>query len=178
MLGAPERAKIAVTGAAWFPDGYRYRFVFPGFIQTIVNSWRYSSRSRERAMERRRAARQKSFLRGNIQFNQGRNSADCLIRDITMYGARLVCSDSITTPDVIDVYVPQKDHTFRAHVIWRHGQEIGVAFAQAATLSAAEQPHELDLAARVERLENELAVMKKMLKRLKTDTAGPDLDVA
>ena len=53
-----------------------------------------------------------------------------------------------------------------------------MAFAQAATLSAAEQPHELDLAGRVERLENELAVMKKMLKRLKTDTAGPDLDVA
>ena len=83
-------------------------------------------------MERRRAVRQKSFLRGIIQFNNGRNSADCLIRDITTFGARLVCSDSITTPDVIDVYIPQKEQTFRAHVIWRHGQEIGVAFAQAA----------------------------------------------
>ncbi len=83
-------------------------------------------------MERRRAVRQKSFLRGNIQFNNGRNSADCLIRDITTFGARLVCSDSVTTPDVIDVYIPQKEQTFRAHVIWRHGQEMGVAFAQAA----------------------------------------------
>ena len=128
-------------------------------------------------MERRRAARQKSFLRGNIQFNQGRNSADCLIRDITMYGARLVCSDSIATPDVVDIYIPQKEQTHRAHVIWRHGQEMGVAFAQAAQVTAAEHPHELDLATRVERLENELAVMKKLLKRLKTDT-GPDADVA
>lgn len=128
-------------------------------------------------MERRRAVRQKSFLRGNIQFNNGRNSADCLIRDITTFGARLVCSDSISTPDVIDVYIPQKEQTFRAHVIWRHGQEIGVAFAQAAAANTAEHPQDLDLAARVGRLENELAAMKRVLKRLKTD-AGQDADVA
>jgi hypothetical protein len=129
--------------------------------------------------ERRRAVRQRSFLRGNIQFNNGRNSADCLIRDITIYGARLVFSHSVTTPDVIDVYIPQKEQTFRAHVIWRHGQEIGIAFAQAASVGAADHhPHDgLDLAARVERLESELAAMKKMLKRLKTE-AGTDLDVA
>ncbi len=127
--------------------------------------------------ERRRATRQKSFLRGSIQFNQGRNSTDCLIRDITTFGARLVCSDSITTPDVIDVYVPQKEQTFRAHVIWRHGQEMGVAFAQAATSATANHPHDLDLAARVERLESELAAMKRMLKRLRA-AVGQDTDVA
>ena len=75
--------------------------------------------------ERRRAVRQKSFLRGSIQFNSGRNSADCLIRDITTFGARLVCSDAVSTPDVIDVYIPQKEQTLRSHVIWRHGTEVG-----------------------------------------------------
>jgi hypothetical protein len=115
--------------------------------------------------------------RRTIQFNQGCNSADCLIRDIATFGARLVCSDSIPTPDVIDVYVPQKEHTFRAHVIWRHGQEMGVAFAQAAASTTADHPHDLDLAARVGRLESELASMKRMLKRLRAD-AGQDTDVA
>lgn len=128
--------------------------------------------------ERRRAARQRSFLRGNIQFNNGRNTSDCLIRDITVHGARLVCSDAVSTPDTIDVYIPQKEQTFRARVIWRHGQEMGVAFPQAATAAADRHEHEgLDLTARVERLETELAAMKKVLKRLKTD-AGPDMDVA
>jgi len=117
-------------------------------------------------------------LRGNIQFNNGRNSADCLIRDITTFGARLVCSDAVTTPDVIDVYIPQKEQTFRAHVIWRHAQEMGVSFAHAAAAHPADaSPEGLDLAARVERLENELAVMKRMMRRLKTD-AGSDQDVA
>ncbi len=127
--------------------------------------------------ERRRVTRQKSFLRGCIQFNNGRNSADCLIRDISIYGARLTFSDSITTPDVIDLYIPQKEQTFRSNVIWRHGQEVGVAFAQAANASLADHVEPGDLVGRIERLEAELATMRKVLKRLKAD-AGPDADVA
>lgn len=128
--------------------------------------------------ERRGAARQKSFLRGNIQFNNGRNSVDCLIRDFTGRGARLVCSDTITTPDVVDVYIPQKEQTFRAHVMWRHAQEIGVAFDQQAASPPGDAPNKgLDLAIRVERLEAELANMKRLLKRLRAD-AGLDLDAA
>ena len=129
--------------------------------------------------ERRRAVRQKSFLRGNIQFNHGRNTVDCLIRDITVYGARLVCSDPSPTPDVIDVYIPQKDQTFRAHVIWRNAQELGVSFVHATGAQPAPGAAEgnMDLSARVERLEAEIAALKKMLKRLKAD-AGPDSEVA
>ena len=128
--------------------------------------------------ERRRVARQKSFLRGNIQFNNGRTSVDCLIRDISIHGARLIFSDAVTTPDTIDLYVPQKEQTFRSHVIWRHGQEVGVAFAQAAAAATADAPQApVDLAARVERLEHELATMKKLLRRLRADT-GPETDVA
>jgi hypothetical protein len=129
-------------------------------------------------MERRRAVRQKSFLRGNIQFNNGRSTADCLIRDISLYGARLTFSDTITTPDVIDIYIPQKDHTYRCHVVWRHGPELGVEFTQAAGASPVEHnPDPGDMIGRIERLEAEIAAMRKMLKRLKAD-AGPDVDVA
>src|ERR1700759_1794827 len=85
-----------------------------------------------RATERRRVARQKSFLRGMIYFNNRRNAVDCLIRDISTYGARLIFSDSVTTPDELDLYIPQKNQTLRVHVIWLHVQEVGLAFAQAA----------------------------------------------
>ena len=129
--------------------------------------------------ERRRIVRQKSFLRGNIQYNHGRNTVDCLIRDITVYGARLVCSDPSPTPDVIDVYIPQKDQTFRAHVIWRNAQELGIAFAQAANIQPAQGAVDsnLDLSARVERLEAEIAALKRLLRKMRTD-AGPDTEVA
>ena len=88
-----------------------------------------SDQTERRTVERRRTARQKSFLRGMIYFNNRRNAVDCLVRDISLYGARLIFSDAVTTPDVLDLYIPQKEQTLRVHVIWRLGQEVGVAFA-------------------------------------------------
>ena len=129
-----------------------------------------------RAAERRRTTRQKSFLRGTINFNNRRSVVDCLIRDISPYGARLIFSDAVTTPDVLELYIPQKEQTLRVNVIWRHGQEVGVAFPQAAHMDpAAEQSG--DLAERVARLEIEILGLKRMLKKMKTD-AGPEFDVA
>ncbi len=134
-----------------------------------------SGEPERRTVERRRIARQKSFLRGMIYFNNRRNAIDCLVRDISPYGARLIFSDAVTTPDVLDLYIPQKEQTLRIHVIWRHGQEVGVAFAQAAQVDPAAETG--DLAERVARLEMEIVGLKRILKKLKTD-AGPEFDVA
>src|SRR3954451_17913503 len=128
-----------------------------------------------RAVERRRITRNKSFLRGAIQFNNRRNVVDCLIRDISPYGARLIFSDAVTTPDVLELYIPQKEQTLRVHAIWRHGQEVGVAFAQAAQMDPVAESG--DLAERVARLEMEIVGLKRILKKMKTD-AGPEFDVA
>src|SRR5262245_16718249 len=123
--------------------------------------------------ERRTSARQKSFLRGCIYFNNRRSALDCLIRDISATGARLIFSDTVTIPDVVDLYVPQKEQTLRAQVQWRHGDEIGVAFANAPQASAPRRPLDVaELADRVERLEGEVAAMRKLIKRLKAGVEG------
>ena len=129
----------------------------------------------ERQVERRRVTRQKSFLRGMIYFNNRRNAVDCLIRDISPYGARLIFSDAVSTPDIFELYIPQKEQTLRVHAIWRHGQEVGVAFAQATQLDPVAETG--DLTERVARLEMEIAGLKRILKKIKTDV-GPDHDVA
>ncbi len=134
-------------------------------------------------VERRRVTRQKSFLRGTIYFNNRINAVDCLVRDISSYGARLIFTDSVTTPDTLELYIPQKDQTLRVHVIWRHGQEAGVAFTQAAQVDPLAEGGDPGssagpaLADRVARLELEIAGLKRLLKKLKTD-AGPEFDVA
>src|ERR1044072_8251573 len=117
-----------------------------------------SGQPERRTVERRRTARQKSFLRGMIYYNNRRNAMDCLIRDISPYGARLIFSDSVSTPDVLDLYIPQKEQTLRVHVIWRQGQEVGVAFAQATHMEPAAETG--DLAERVAKLEIEIAGLK------------------
>ena len=119
--------------------------------------------------ERRRIARQKSFLRGMIYFNNRRSVVDCLIRDISPYGARLIFSDTVTTPDTLDLYIPQKEQTLRAHVIWRVGHEVGVAFPQAIHAETAASGSG-DLADRVAKLEAEVALLKRALKKLNSSS--------
>ena len=125
--------------------------------------------------KRRKAPRQKSFLRGMVYFNNRRSSFDCLIRDITPEGARLVFSSSVSTPDVIELFIPQKEQTLTARVMWRNGEEIGLSFAQA---EATDQPAEVgDLTQRVARLEAEITALKRIVKKLKDD-GDPESDVA
>jgi hypothetical protein len=115
--------------------------------------------------ERRTSARQRSFLRGRAFYNNRQNALDCLIRDFSEHGANLIFSEAVSIPEAVDLYIPQKDQTFRAHVQWRAGGEVGVAFGEPASVRAASH----DLSGRVERLEAEVASLRRMLRRLKAD---------
>lgn len=127
--------------------------------------------------ERRRRVRQKSFLRGCVYFNNRRNAFDCLIRDISAEGARITFSDAVSVPNVVDLYIPQKEQMLRARVQWRRGEEIGLAFADA-TISA-DGGTDGELAARIARLESEIGALRRALKQLKTKVEdGEDRDVA
>jgi len=120
--------------------------------------------------ERRRSVRQKSFLRGCVYFNKRRGALDCLIRDISSEGARIIFSETVSVPDIVDLYIPQKEQTVRARVQWRHGDEIGLAFPDA--VRAARGTSDGELAARVAQLESEIASLRRVLKRLKNEIDG------
>jgi len=131
-------------------------------------------------VERRISPRKKSFLRGCIYFNNRRAAADCLIRDISEKGARLIFSSAVAIPDIVDLYVPQKEQTLRAHVQWRHGDEVGVAFSPPAAMAsqpaaAAEDP---EVADRLQKLEAEITALRRIVKRLQAAVPAADADVA
>jgi hypothetical protein len=115
--------------------------------------------------ERRGSQRQKSFLRGCVYFNKRRNALDCLIRDISDGGARIIFSDTVSIPDVVDLYIPQKEQTIHAHVQWRHGDEIGLAFPDA--IRAAGGTEDGELAMRVAQLESEVSALRREIKHLR-----------
>jgi hypothetical protein len=127
--------------------------------------------------ERRRHTRHKSFLRGCIYYNNRCSATDCLVRDVSEAGARLIFSSAVNVPDVIDLHIPQKEQMLRARVQWRKGDEIGVTFA-ADELSDRALPPEQDLAKRVEKLEAEIVALRKLLKRLKAEIAPGAEDTA
>ncbi len=127
--------------------------------------------------ERRQSVRQKSFLRGCVYFNKRRGALDCLIRDFSEHGARIIFSETVSVPDLVDLYIPHKEQTVRARVQWRCGDEIGLAFPDA--LRAADGTADGELALRVARLESEITALRKLVKKLRAEIAsGEDVDVA
>ena len=119
--------------------------------------------------ERRRSNRQKSFLRGCIYFNNRRSATECLVRDISPTGARLIFSETVSIPDAIELYLPQKQQTLRAEVQWRRRDEVGVGFdAQ----RSSDDSLDCELLERVEKLEAEVMALRRMLKRLKASSAA------
>ncbi len=139
-------------------------------------------------VDRRQAPRQKSFLRGCIYFNNRSSAIDCLIRDISDHGARLRFSGSISIPDTFDLHIPQKSQTLRVIARWRHGMDVGVAFADGARINTTSAPPSAQatsatpdlatLADRVQKLEAEVADLRRLLRRLRADVAGADTDAA
>ncbi|HEY4406107.1 MAG TPA: PilZ domain-containing protein [Xanthobacteraceae bacterium] len=118
--------------------------------------------------ERRSASRKKSFLQGRIFFNHRRTSVDCLIRDFCEHGARLAFSSMTATPDVVELYVPNKDESYRAKVQWRNANEIGVGFdcVEAAPPLAPAAP--ADWSARIHKLEHALLLLQRKFNELQT----------
>jgi hypothetical protein len=78
--------------------------------------------------ERRTAARLRSLLRGRIVFNNGNSTLDCTVREISSDGARLEVSEAVTIPDRFDLFIPQKNQTSHAVIVWRRENSIGVTF--------------------------------------------------
>jgi hypothetical protein len=115
--------------------------------------------------ERRAASRQKSFLQGRIFFNNRRTSVDCLIRDISEHGARLKFSSATITPDVVELYIPNKEESYRAKVQWRNADEIGVGFDCDETPLAAGMPS-AEWSARIQKLEHDVASLTRKLNEL------------
>ena len=120
--------------------------------------------------ERRSARRMKSFLRGFIYFDQRRGATNCLVRDMNEAGARIIFSEAITLPDIVNLHIPQKGQTLRARVSWRRGDEIGLAF----TAEAADMPTRSELMQRVAQLEGEILKLRRMLKKLKRGVNSDD----
>lgn len=125
--------------------------------------------------EHRRESRLRTFLKGRIVFNKGASSMDCLVRDLSPSGARLALSETSTLPESFDLYIPQKDRTYRATLCWRRADGIGITFVDEAApapvpVPTAAPPAPADDAAamlalvrRIGELEAENAALRRLL---------------
>ncbi|MFZ3225908.1 MAG: PilZ domain-containing protein [Xanthobacteraceae bacterium] len=127
--------------------------------------------------ERRGSRRSKSFLRGFVYVSRKRGALACLVRDLSEKGARIVFSDTVTLPDVVELYIPQREQTLHARVEWRRNDEIGLGFTATARTAEA-RPSATEVVQRVAMLEAEIASLRVLLKRLKAEKVNPADEVA
>ena len=91
------------------------------------------------------------------------------MRDLSEDGARIVLSQTIAIPDVIELEIPQREQTVSARVEWRRADEAGLSFCKPETATT---PREDRLIKRVAELEAEIATLQRTIKRLKRDSNG------
>jgi hypothetical protein len=76
--------------------------------------------------ERRRSSRLRSFLGGRVSYANGRTQQECLIRNLSSRGAKLVFDHAVTLPSEFDLFIHKQQRSFRAKVMWHAEQEVGV----------------------------------------------------
>jgi hypothetical protein len=90
-----------------------------------------AARSNAPIADRRLAPRLKTLLTGILVFDENGTTMDCVVRNISAYGAKVVIADAFRLPDEFNLRVPHHDQTHRAKVIWRRGDDAGLALADA-----------------------------------------------
>ncbi|MGC2155435.1 MAG: PilZ domain-containing protein [Pseudolabrys sp.] len=78
--------------------------------------------------ERGKSDRARTFLGGMIAFNKRNSTMDCRVRDFSATGARVQLTNTAIVPDQFDLTIARKERSFRASMVWRSGNEAGVAF--------------------------------------------------
>lgn len=81
------------------------------------------------SLEQRRASpRSRTLLKGHIVYNSGVSRMECIVRDLSETGARIVFAQPVKVPPEFELQIPKKKIIRRAQVIWYDGRHHGVMF--------------------------------------------------
>jgi hypothetical protein len=107
--------------------------------------------------ERRKARRLRTYLGGQVEFNPRCPSLECLVRNMSPNGARLIFPRPPAIPETFDLTIHQTGDSRRARIIWRTEKEAGVSFLENETGIVVS----LEAARRIKALEAERDVLAK-----------------
>lgn len=113
-------------------------------------------------VENRRSVRNRTLYKGVIAFNQRSSTMNCVIKNLSADGAKLAVGGIVGVPGTFELTVPHKQRSYEARVIWRHQDEIGVAFAD--QLGTVEAP--LDVSHELHALKAHNAALRRRVAQL------------
>ena len=78
--------------------------------------------------ERRSFPRGRTYLGGQVAFNDRCSVMDCIVRNMSQNGAKVAIESTAAVPREFDLMVQHKGESRRARIVWRNENEIGIAF--------------------------------------------------
>jgi hypothetical protein len=124
---------------------------------------------------KRESDRIRSFLRAQIIFNNRMTTIECIVKNISSTGARVALNDTLAVPTEFEIFIPQRNRSHHARLVWRDKDSIGINFTdvpasaavtQAAGLAQPETPALRGEAARIRDLEVQNGELKLRIRRL------------
>lgn len=112
--------------------------------------------------ERRRSRRMRTYLGGQVAFNQQCSILTCLVRNVSSEGAKLVFPKPVTIPSQFDLTIFQKGDSQSARIIWLAQDEAGVILRKAESAKIVSIEH----ARRIKTLEAERDSLVKRIAQL------------
>jgi hypothetical protein len=77
--------------------------------------------------------RSRTLLGAQIVFNNRCSTIDCMVRDLSSKGAKVLVSPHVAIPDEFDLTIPQSQRKHRARIMWRDAEACGVRFIERTT---------------------------------------------
>jgi hypothetical protein len=109
--------------------------------------------------ERRKEQRWPAYLGARIVFAGRQPTSDCLVRNTSAGGARLVVHRAALLPDEFSLQIPKRQVEFKVRTRWRSFEEIGVEM----TPVEVAEPVDLEVARRMRELEASNETLKRRL---------------
>jgi hypothetical protein len=86
----------------------------------------------ENRVEKRAVPRQRVLKHGTLAFHGG-GGIDCMVRNISLTGARVDIVNPIGIPAAFTLVIEADQFMRRCHTVWSSDQRIGIAFDQTAS---------------------------------------------
>jgi len=80
-------------------------------------------------LDRRQLPRNRVFYGGRVAFNDRNSTIDCVVRNFSMFGAKIEFENVVSVPDEIDFEIKRKAIACTARLIWRSRDAAGLVFA-------------------------------------------------
>ena len=99
--------------------------------------------------DRRKLHRNRTYIEGQIAFNNPRRTLNCLIRNMSKDGAMIVFPDTVPLPNEFEVTFRHQGESRRANVVWIGRAQAGILLSKSTrqnlvSLEAAEQIRRLE----------------------------------